>query len=92
MHEYAGFYRSAGYGDIIIRQDGDTLRAQMTTIECPLYPYNTDTFELYHKVKRGTWRVAFHSDSAGRVQSFSVTLAPDVKAITFTRMDKAATD
>jgi hypothetical protein len=86
LKDYSGLYRSAGYGDIVIRLDGDTLRARLTTIDCPLYRYNTDSFELFHKVRRAGWRATFHQDAEGRLESFSVAIAPDVKDIVFTRL------
>ena len=85
--DYTGTFHNDGYGDIIIRMDGDTLRAKLTTIECPLYHYNHDKFELYHKIKRSSWLVAFNNDATGNIRSFSITIAPNVKDIVFTRKE-----
>jgi hypothetical protein len=86
LGDYAGLYHSEGYGDITVRQQGDSLMAALTTGERPLRCYNGDTFELYDRVKRLGWKVTFHGEGA-KISTFSVELAPDVKDIVFTRQE-----
>ena len=86
LEEYAGTFRSEGYGTIPVRREGDRLEATLWTESCPLRSCGGDTFDLYHPVEHQAWKVVFRGEPEGRVASFAVTLGPGLKDIVFTKV------
>jgi CubicO group peptidase (beta-lactamase class C family) len=86
LDEYAGTYKNEGYGAITVVRDGDGLKARLSTIECPLRHYHYDVFDLYHSVKRLSWRVSFRSDLKGEIASFALQLDPGLKDVIFSKV------
>ncbi len=85
LADYAGTYRSDGYGAITVREAAGALEANLWKDSCPLRACGGDGFELYHPVERQAWTVTFQGAPGGAVASFVVAPVPGLKEITFRR-------
>jgi CubicO group peptidase (beta-lactamase class C family) len=88
LEEYAGTYRHAGYGDLVVTVDGDELRGRRGTMSGRLEHRQLDNFDLVVALGGNEERlpVQFPSDMDGEVVAATVVLEPTVPAIRFDRV------
>ncbi|UCE19600.1 MAG: serine hydrolase [Gemmatimonadota bacterium] len=89
LEDYTGTFQSDGYGSITVIQEGDSLRAEMSTDTYPLNHYHYDIFDLYHNIKKMSWKVIFNTNVKGEINSFDVEVEPGLKEVVFTRIEKS---
>ena len=87
IEAYTGTFHNIGYGTIMIVQEDDLLKAVMTTATYPLNHYHYDIFDLYHDIKKTSWKVAFQTDRKGEISSFGVEVEPGLKEVVFGRVE-----
>ena len=87
LQDYTGTFHNGGYGTITVVQEGDSLSAVMTSDTYPLNHYHYDVFDLYHDIKRTSWKVTFMTDRKGGIDSFGVEVEPGLKAVVFHRIE-----
>lgn len=83
LKEYVGLFKSKGYGNIKIIQEGDSLYTVMLGIRCPLRHHHDEVFELYHPEEEGGWAITFTSNERKRITHFTIDIGNRVKDIKF---------
>ena len=87
LQDYTGTFHNEGYGTITVVEEGDSLTAVMTGDTYPLNHYHYDVFDLYHDIKKTSWKVIFTTDRKGGINSFGVDVEPGLKAVVFKRTE-----
>jgi hypothetical protein len=89
LEDYVGDYVHPAYGTLTVLKEGDGLRAKRYDVTFAAVHYHYDVFELTSET--GKVKASFTLDLKGNIASVSVTFAPGVKDIVFTRtLEKAA--
>ncbi|MCJ7565819.1 MAG: DUF3471 domain-containing protein, partial [Candidatus Aminicenantes bacterium] len=91
LEDYVGDYVHPAYGTLKVLKDGDGLRATRNDMTFAASHYHYEVFELTSEESRMKLKASFTLDLKGNIASVSVTFAPGVKDIVFTRtLEKAA--
>jgi len=90
LDQYAGNYRHAAYGDLVVRRDGGGLRLRFGAYEFPLVHYHYDTFRFSPPAgdpvhNRFRWLVTFSTDPDGSVGAIAAPVEPTMPPIRFVR-------
>ncbi len=83
---YLGKYKSKGYGEIEIIQEGEEFKAILTTERCRLTRYHYDIFELYNAERDRTWMLNFLTNIEGNIDSFEIEPEPGMKKVVFEKI------
>ena len=86
LGDYAGQFSHPGYGIFTVNKDGETLGAVYNGEHYALSHYHYDVFELTHPLFEISFKVIFHTNAQGDIQSVSAPLETEVADITFTRL------
>lgn len=85
LSDYAGVYAADGYADFSVRVEEDSLQGWLAGQWWPLHHYHYDIFELDLSRFEMHLKVAFHTDTRGRVSSVSVPIESAVADVVYTR-------
>jgi CubicO group peptidase (beta-lactamase class C family) len=87
---YAGTYRHAGYGDMVVSHAADGLSVRYNDMPATLQHRHFDVFEVRtDRPEHGEFnglKLVFQGDEAGRLAGFSTVLDSNVRPIQFSRV------
>lgn len=87
LENYTGDFENPGYGILTIKKDGDQLKATFNNIYFKVQHYHYDIFEFSTETfGEQKFKVSFHTDIKGNINSVSTSLQIGVKDIEFYRI------
>ncbi len=83
LDEYTGFYEESGYGRFEIIREGDSLKAIMSLVECPVSHYHYDVFKIINPEDKKEFLLKFITGSRGEISGFYTKFEPKTSELFF---------